>query len=69
MSSPNYPGNYPNNINYTRIIYTENPNNSVNFTILDLEAETFGKGSCLDYLRVSVLNLMFYSQIYDIRRK
>lgn len=56
MSSPNYPGNYPNNINYTRIIDTGNTNTSVNFTILDLEAETFDNGNCLDYLRVSVIN-------------
>ena len=47
INSPGYPGEYPNNINWTRIISFGNQRSSVNFTILDLDTET-----CCDYLKV-----------------
>ena len=50
--SPGYPYEYPNNLNYTRIILTGNKT-SVNFSILSLEAETDGEYDCYDYLKVS----------------
>ena len=50
INSPGYPGEYPNNVNLTRIISFGNQRASVNFTILDLDAE-----SCCDYLKVHVI--------------
>lgn len=50
--SPGYPYEYPNNLNYTRIILIGNKT-SVNFSILDLESETRGESDCYDYLKVS----------------
>ena len=47
-----YPCNYSNNANYTWIIKTKHNKTSVNFTILDLQAETNGIWSCSDYLQV-----------------
>ena len=53
LNSPAYPGEYPNNINLTKIISFGNKRASVNFTILDLEAET-NSADCFDYLKVII---------------
>ena len=52
ITSLEYPCNYSNNANYTWIIKTKHNKTSVNFTILDLQAETNGIWSCSDYLQV-----------------
>ncbi|XP_078311355.1 scavenger receptor cysteine-rich domain-containing protein DMBT1-like [Crassostrea virginica] len=52
ITSLGYPCNYSNNANYTWIIKTRNNRTSVNFTILDLQAETYGIWSCSDYLQI-----------------
>ena len=62
ISSPGFPDNYPNNVNYTRIINVKNTRSRVNFTVLYLEAETDGNLSCFDYLKVSLLT--FLSESY-----
>lgn len=54
ISSPGYPGEYPNNVNSTRIISFGATSTRVNFTILDLDAETNGF-ACLDYLKLNTL--------------
>lgn len=54
ISSPGYPDEYPNDVNFTRIISFEATGTRVNFTILDLDAETNGAG-CYDYLKVNIL--------------
>ena len=53
INSPGYPGEYPNNVNLTRIISFGNKRASVNFTILDLEGET-NSADCYDYLKVII---------------
>ena len=52
--SPGYPADYPNNINYTWTLVSGNNNTIVNFTIVDLQAESDSKLSCFDYLTVSI---------------
>lgn len=52
ITSLEYPCNYSNNANYTWIIKTVNSETDVNFTIVDLQAETSGIWSCVDYLQV-----------------
>ena len=53
ITSLGYPCTYPNNVNYTWILKTGNNKTSVNFHILDVQAETRGDWSCYDYLKVS----------------
>ena len=53
ITSLGYPCKYPNNVNYTWILKTGNNKTSVNFYILDVQAETRGDWSCYDYLKVS----------------
>ena len=53
LNSPAYPGEYPNNVNLTRIISFGYKRASVNFTILDLESET-NSADCYDYLKVII---------------
>lgn len=63
MTSPDYPCNYPNNVNFTWIIKPGKIKDIVNFTILDLQAETKNGRSCYDYLQVRrffVLKLHFH---------
>ena len=55
ITSPGYPCNYPNNVNYTWIIQTGNNRTSVNFTIVDLQAELKGRTHCYDYIKVRML--------------
>ncbi|XP_078312500.1 embryonic protein UVS.2-like isoform X2 [Crassostrea virginica] len=57
ISSPGFPDNYPNNVNYTRIINVKNTKSRVNFTVLYLEAETDGNLSCFDYLKIERLDV------------
>ena len=57
ISSPGYPDEYQNNVNFTRIISFGATRTRVNFTILDLYAETNGAG-CYDYLKVNILLLI-----------
>ena len=57
ISSPGYPDEYQNNVNFTRIISFGATRTRVNFTILDLDAETKGAG-CYDYLKVNILLLI-----------
>ena len=52
--SPGYPANYPNNINYTWTLVSGSNNIIVNFTIVDLQAESDSRLSCFDYLTVSM---------------
>ena len=53
LSSPNYPQNYPNNVNYTRILTTRTKNTRWNFTIIDFQtAIDVEQSSCVDYLEV-----------------
>lgn len=52
ITSLGYPRSYSNNANYTWIINTGNSETYVNFTIADLQAETNGIWSCIDYLQV-----------------
>ena len=54
MFSPGYPADYPNNINYTWTLVSGSNNTIVNFTIVDLQAESDSKLSCFDYLTVSI---------------
>ena len=54
MYSPGYPADYPNNINYTWTLVSGSNNTFVNFTIVDLQAESDSKLSCFDYLIVSM---------------
>lgn len=66
LTSPEYPCNYPNNVNYTWTIQTGN--DYVNFTILELDAEvrTHGEWFCVDYLKVINLinlNMQFWNVI------
>lgn len=61
ITSLGYPCNYSNNANYTWIIKTGNNKTSVNFTILDLQAETNGSWSCSDYLQVCRLRIVLFS--------
>nr|XP_022286135.1 deleted in malignant brain tumors 1 protein-like [Crassostrea virginica] len=53
MTSPDYPCNYPNNVNFTWIIKPGKIKDIVNFTILDLQAETKNGRSCYDYLQIT----------------
>ncbi|XP_078311362.1 protein SpAN-like isoform X2 [Crassostrea virginica] len=53
INSPGYPGEYPNNVNWTRIIPFGNQRASVNFTILDLDTET-----CCGYLKIEKVELV-----------
>lgn len=52
ITSPGYPGNYPNNVNYTWIIRTGNPSAKVTFRIIEMSIE--GWGPCDDYLEVNL---------------
>ena len=53
LYSPGYPHNYPNNVNYTRIITTTTNNTRWNFTIIDFQtAIDDEQSSCGDYLEV-----------------
>ena len=63
ITSPNYPCNYQNNANFTWIIKAKRDQINVNFTILDLQAETSGRG-CYDYLKVC---LLLYNMLIDFR--
>ena len=64
ITSLGYPCNYSNNANYTWIIKTRNNRTSVNFTILDLQAETNGIWSCFDYLQVCQIPKLLQSSFF-----
>ena len=52
ITSPGYPGNYPDNVNYTWILRTGHLNATVNFTILDSNISEPYIPPCDDYLQV-----------------
>lgn len=51
ITSPDYPGNYPNNANYTWIIRTGSRSAKVTFRIIEMNIE---KWECDDYLEVNL---------------
>lgn len=57
LFSPGYPHNYPNNVNYTKILTTRMNNTRLNFRIIDFQtAIDDEQSSCLDYLEVRLGN-------------
>ncbi|XP_062599849.1 cubilin-like [Saccostrea cucullata] len=61
LTSPGYPGNYPNNVNYTWILNTGHKSTTVNFTfdVFDLEANWFF--SCSDFLEITEMDPCCYT--------
>ena len=55
IMSPDYPRNYPDNINYTWILRTGHFNATVIFTIMDFSIDTSHIPPCNDYLQVKKL--------------
>lgn len=51
ITSPGYPGNYPNNVNYTWIIRTGNHSANVTFRIIEMNIKQWR--SCDDYLEIT----------------
>lgn len=52
MTSPGYPGNYPNNVNYTWVIRTGSLSANVAFRIIEMSIK--GWTPCDDYLEVNL---------------
>ena len=52
ITSPGYPGNYPNNANYTWILRTGHLKANVTFTILNFDIIKHNFTPCKDYLQV-----------------
>ncbi|XP_052713941.1 blastula protease 10-like [Crassostrea angulata] len=50
ITSPGYPGNYPNDVNYTWIIRTGSHSANVTFRVIDMNIEKWGP--CDDYLEI-----------------
>ena len=64
ITSLGYPCSYSNNANFTWIIIkTGNSKADVNFTIVDLQAETNGIWSCTEYLQVCRVNRSLFSVV------
>lgn len=57
ITSPGYPGNYPNNANYTWTLETGNPKATIALNITDFEMKKYKFTSkCEDYLKVGIRN-------------
>ena len=52
LTSPGFPSNYPDNVNYTWILGTSHLNANVTFTILDSDISEPYFPPCDDYLRI-----------------
>jgi hypothetical protein len=58
FTSPGYPSNYPNNVNYTWLIQTGHKEAKVTITIHDMDINDWG--NCEDYLKVNGIELIIH---------
>lgn len=54
ITSPGYPGSYPNNANYTWIIRTGSQSANVAFRIIEMNINRWSYSYCDDYLEVNL---------------
>ena len=64
ITSPGYPANYPDNINYTWILRTGHLNANVTFTILDSDISEPYFPPCDDYLQVRKSTYLCQNSFY-----
>lgn len=60
ITSPGYPGSYPNNANYTWIIRTGSQSANVAFRIIEMNINRWSYSYCDDYLEVNLKTVHYF---------